>query len=64
MRISIRDANVLAKSGHSTCCDLHLDATTISFDDGGDVYTLEEIRLVMRNRRRDHTRKLDEGDPS
>jgi hypothetical protein len=40
--------------------EVTLDAETIEFLDGGDVYTIEEIRTVMRNRRRDHTRKLDE----
>lgn len=38
---------------------LHLDAEKIQFSDGGDEYTLEEIRTVMRSRRWHHTRKLD-----
>ena len=44
--------------------DVSLDVDTIEFLDGGDVYTLEEVRTVMRNRRREHTRKLDEGHKS
>lgn len=36
-----------------------LDAEKIQFEDGGDEYTLEEIRTVMRSRRWHHTRKLD-----
>lgn len=59
MRITIHAANLIASSGHSTECDLLLDAKTIQFDDGGDEYDLEEVRTIMRNRRRQHIRKLD-----
>jgi len=44
--------------------EISIDADTIEFLDGGDVYTLEEIRTVMRNRRREHRRKLDEDKES
>lgn len=61
MKITIHKAHIAGMAGHSTECDLSLDATTIQFDDGGDEYDLEEVRTIMRNLRRQHARKLDES---
>ncbi len=60
MKFTIPDANLLAFYGDMDRRTMTLDAEKIRFEDGGDEYTLEEIRTVMRNRRRNHTRKLDE----
>lgn len=57
MRITIRDANLLSSSGHSTQCDLSLDADKIQFDGDLSEYTLEEVSVVMCSHRREHMRK-------